>query len=112
MELILNNNLFQDGQRISQENPTLKEVVEFMEHPVSRGFYDKWIKSPELENGLFFLWTYEQLEKSYPELLPIERLALLSHLTRNSNYSTKLIESYKNQPLRLTAVPSDAKHLK
>jgi hypothetical protein len=89
--------LFKQGQQVYQENSTLKQVVEFMEHPLSRGFYDRWIKSKDADIVLYFMWIYEQLEKSYPDLLPIERLALLQELTRRNEFSSQLLNIYQHK---------------
>lgn len=81
--------LFEEGKKVYQEHETFRQIAEFMEHPISRAFYDKWIKSPDLNSVLYFLWLYEQIQKKFPNLLPIQRLALMYRISRT------------NEPLKL-----------
>jgi len=90
-------NLFEEGKRVLQTNPTLFQVVNFMEHPVSREFYDRWIKSNEFDTMRYFLWIYEQLEHHTQDLLPIERVALMEQITRSGAVLHELTQYYNTQ---------------
>lgn len=91
--------LFEEGRKVYSEHETFKQIVEFMEHPVSREFYDRWIKSPELDIVLYFLWLYEQIQTKFPDLLPIERLAVMNRLSKDRKASSKLLGIYKQNNL-------------
>jgi len=102
MEVSANQNLFQEGKRILDANPLLAQVVTFMEHPVSREFYDKWMTSPDFDNMRYVLWIYEQVERETPNLLPIERLGLIQQIIRSGKMLHQLATRYNTSLKQLT----------
>lgn len=101
------------GIQVYQNNSFLGTLAEFMEHPLSREFYDKYMTHERLDTTLFFLWLYRQIEKEEPSLLPHKKLAILHHILHTSELRHAAFDLYHNRPsLRSTATPKQIKNQK
>ena len=84
------------GKQIYQTNDTFRRVAEFMEHPMSREFYNECLNKPNIESTLFFLWLYDQVEQHNPDLMPYEKLALAHKAMHERTIRQKIFNRYSD----------------
>lgn len=75
-----NHTLTRLGMKIYQNNLFLGEIAEFMEHPLCRTFYEKYLTRDRIDSTMFFLWLYQQIDKEDSSLDPYKKLAILHHV--------------------------------
>ncbi len=82
------------GKDIYAENPFFSKLAEFMEHPLSREFYQEYCSSQRIDSTLFFLWMYEQIEHKQPTLEPYQKIAILNHIIHTKHLREKVFDEY------------------
>lgn len=94
--------LEQYGKTVYQSNPDFQMIAEFMEHPLSRQFYNEFLKRGSLESTLFFLWLYSQIEECYPGIQPYEKLGMVSICMKNKKLRDHIYQCYtQKKPVQL-----------
>ena len=84
------------------EENIFPDLAQFMEHPVSRKFYDKYIHSSSgnRDSMLLYCWMYKFLEmeaeKSGVTLTSPQKVAILMQCLRDRNFRPMVIEKYMN----------------
>ena len=91
---INNLSLEDSGKHLYQSNPMFKDIANFMEHPLYKDFYKKYLNQQNISVTLFFLWFYSEIEKKYSNLKPYETLGLLITMFRDSKIRPILFEKY------------------
>lgn len=87
-----------NGKKLVKEYPVLEDLAQFMSHPLSRDFYEKYMKNSEsLNQMLDLLFFYEKIDKSdYMDLNAYQKIALLMEIiVRKDSNSTLAIENTK-----------------
>jgi hypothetical protein len=78
----LENQLEKNGKKYVQNYPFLEDIAQFMEHPLCREFYNKYMKNSEtLDKMLDLLFFYEHIDNNdYIGLNGYQKLALLMEI--------------------------------
>lgn len=82
------------GQDIYQSNPFFNKLAEFMEHPLTREFYDEYCSEKRVDSTLFFLWMYKQIELKDSSLQPYQKIAILNHVIHTKHLREKVFDEY------------------
>ncbi len=82
-----------DGMAIAQSNPTIKDIAIFMENPVVKEFYKKYLVNSDKDSILFMLWIYHLID-NIGELSPYEKMALLSKCIKNTESRRYLVDLF------------------
>jgi hypothetical protein len=96
--------LEEDGKRIYKRNPTFASIATFMEHPVSRDFFEKYMMNKrELESMLFLLSLYYRIDSYIGEdketLNAYHKLSILNKMIRDSDLRPQLVQQYQSTNL-------------
>jgi len=94
---------------VDSGNNIFTDLVTFMENPISRDFYDKYIcRSSERDSMLSYCWIYKFIEseacKNELSLTPCQKLALVQKSMLNKEFRPYLIGKYMksmNRPRRI-----------
>lgn len=69
--------LQEEGDSIYTSIPLFRHIVEFMENPLTRQFYNEYLNPVTLRSTMMCLWLYEEIEHRFPVSTPQERIVLL-----------------------------------
>lgn len=74
--------LEKSGVKLVNSYPILEDIAQFMEHPMCREFYEKYMKNSEtLEKMLDMLFLYEKIDtNTYINLNGFQKVALLMEI--------------------------------
>ena len=79
--------LMNEGAEIYKSNSFIRDVATFMEHPVSKQVYDKYMsKRNEIEQVLLFMHLYDHISKKFGkqyDLNGLQKIALLSRAMKD-----------------------------
>ena len=79
----------------SHDNPFLEDLARFMEHPISRSFYEKYLMMKSVRRETFlFMFLYAQLEWKKPHLSPFQKTAMIQRLMRNREIRRRICEKW------------------
>ncbi len=85
----------QDGINVYNSNPIFQDIGNFMEHPLTRDFYTRYMgNKQEQDSILYLLWVYRQIEKNIPSATPYEKLAILEKCIKTGEIRQQLCQTY------------------
>lgn len=84
--------LQQQGQHIYKKSEVLRDIAEFMEHPVSRQFYEKYLQhSKQVPMVLDVLFLYANIDRDKTmNLTPYEKITLLMDVIIRQQHSIEI----------------------
>ena len=94
----LRNEIETKGQTLYRTNDTYKTLVNLMENPYFRTFYNDYFRDEHmLQVIMMFIDTYEHIEKVDPSLSPYQKIYVLKHLIDNRNTRHQIIQQQQQQ---------------
>lgn len=82
------------GRLIYQNNKHYRKLLNVMEHPEFKEFFELYMKDWETtKTMLMFMKLYETLTKSFPKSTPYQRLFILKTLINDTKLRPKIIKS-------------------
>ena len=73
----------------------MKHIAEFMEHPMTRSFYETCLAPESVDSTLLFLWLYANIEKHAPEHTPYEKLGMLYRIISHPELRYEALQEYE-----------------
>lgn len=81
--------LFEEGKEIYQKNKFMKDIAEFMEHPIGKDVFNKYLSNrSEIEQALIFMRLYNEITENFEEkynLNGYQKIALTIRAVQNPN---------------------------
>jgi hypothetical protein len=94
MDVILKNS---DVIAYKESNPTLDDIGNFMENPLCKDFYKKYLATCEKDSILFLMWVYDMIDRDVDGITKDEKMTLLSKCIKNADIRRYLIELKNNK---------------
>ncbi len=91
MELVNITPEYQLVEHQTYTNPTLQDISTFMENPVSKFFFQKYLaQKTERTSILFLLWIYNLITTTHPELSPTQKTVFLEKCLKTPHVRAQL----------------------